>query len=486
MPRNGSGTFSLVAGNPVTTGTTISSTTTNNTFNDIAFALTGSISVDGQTTPTANLPMGNYAHTGVANASVRTQYASAAQVQDGALEYLGSVSGTDTITASAAVGMSAYTVGQTFRFIAAGANTGATTININGIGAKAVTKAGANVLNPGDLISGAVYEVIYDGTQFQLVMPPATNSTYTGFKNRIINGAMMIDQRNAGASVSTSSGGSIYTIDRFGAAYAQVSKFTIQQNAGSITPPVGFTNYLGATSSSPYTVLTADYFNLYQNIEGFNTSDLNWGTANAQTVTLSFWVRSSLTGTFGGSLINGASNYSYPFSYSIPVANTWTQISLTITGPTSGTWVGATNGIGISVQFGLGVGATYSGTAGAWASTNYLSATGATSVVGTSGATFYITGVQLEKGSTATSFDYRPYGTELQLCQRYYEVSPFGVWQANVFSGISFKVTKRATPTLVTLPSGGAYTSGPTANADGFTASYNFTSGLSWNASAEL
>jgi len=247
-----------------------------------------------------------------------------------------------------------------------------------------------------------------------------TSSTVFGFKNRIINGAMVIDQRNAGASVSTTTTGNFaYSLDRFSYLVSQASKFTIQQNAGSVTPPVGFSNYLGVTSSSAYSIISTDYFNISQPIEGFNTADLAWGTASAATITLSFWVRSSLTGTFGGSLRNSAANRSYPYTYTISSANTWEQKTITIAGDTSGTWVGATNGVGLQVLWGLGVGSTYSGTAGAWAATNYLSATGATSVVGTNGATFYITGVQLEKGSTATSFDYRPYTTELQLCQRY-------------------------------------------------------------------
>jgi hypothetical protein len=247
----------------------------------------------------------------------------------------------------------------------------------------------------------------------------STNAQYTGFKNRIINGAMVIDQRNAGASGTANA----YMVDRWQYFGSQASKLTWQQNAGSVTPPAGFSNYLGLTSSSAYTVGAGEIFAIYQPVEGFNFADMSWGTANAKTVTLSFWVRSSLTGTFGGTIQNYGGSRSYPISYTISSANTWEQKSVTVAGDTSGTWVGATNGVGVYVQFGLGVGSTYSGTAGAWASANYVSATGATSVVGTNGATFYITGVQLEKGSTATSFDYRPYGTELQLCQRYYERS---------------------------------------------------------------
>jgi hypothetical protein len=246
---------------------------------------------------------------------------------------------------------------------------------------------------------------------------------------------MVIDQRNAGASVTPTTSAVGYAVDRTPCSVSQNSKLTVQQNAGSVTPPTGFVNYLGVTSSSAYSILTSDFFNLAQNIEGFNVADLAWGTASAATVTLSFWVRSSLTGTFGGSLRNSAGNRSYPFSYTISTANTWEQKSITIAGDTSGTWL-TTNGTGITVSIGLGVGSTYSGTAGAWAGANYASATGATSVVGTNGATFYITGVQLEKGSTATSFDYRPYGTELQLCQRYYQ----GLSSSTVFSvlGVSY------------------------------------------------
>ena len=262
--------------------------------------------------------------------------------------------------------------------------------------------------------------IVLDGTNGITQADQFNSDSTFGFKNRIINGAMTIDQRNAGASVdTTTTGNPTFTLDRWAYQCSVVSKFTVQQNAGSVTPPTGFINYLGCTSSSAYSISSSDLFLLNQCVEGLNCTDLGWGTANAKTVTMSFWVRSSLTGTFGGSLSNSAFNRSYPFSYTISAANTWEQKSVTIAGDTSGTWL-TTNGIGIRVYFGLGVGSTYSGTAGSWQASGLISATGATSVVGTSGATFYITGVQLEVGSTATSFDYRPYGTELQLCQRYY------------------------------------------------------------------
>ena len=287
---------------------------------------------------------------------------------------------------------------------------------------------------------------------------------FYGFKNRIINGGMVIDQRNAGASVTPTNGQ--YLVDRFQAGLTQASKFSAQQNAGSVTPPVGFTKYLGITSLSAYSVGSGDLFNIGQRIEGFNTADLGWGTANAKTVTLSFWVYSSLTGTFGGVLGNNTGTRSYPYSYTISATNTWQQISVTIAGDTTGTW-DTSNAIGINVLWGLGVGSTYSATAGSWAAGNYVSATGATSVVGTNGATFYITGVQLEAGSTATSFDYRPYGTELDLCQRYFCVLgagngyniTLGVWFSTTQVNIcpSFPVTMRTAPSVYSTTGTGYY-----------------------------
>jgi hypothetical protein len=236
-------------------------------------------------------------------------------------------------------------------------------------------------------------------------------------RNRIINGDMRIDQRNAGASVTFDNG--VYPVDRFRSNASQTGKATAQQNAGAVTPPSGFINYLGITSSSSYSVTSSDYFTIQHNIEGLNVADLGWGAAGAATVTLSFWVRSSLTGSFGGALSNSAFNRSYPFSFTINAANTWEQKTITIAGDTSGTWL-TTNGAGIRLFFGLGVGSTGSTTANAWAAGNYYAPTSATSVVGTNGATFYITGVQLEAGTTASPFEYRSYGTELALCQRYY------------------------------------------------------------------
>jgi hypothetical protein len=255
-------------------------------------------------------------------------------------------------------------------------------------------------------------------------------------KNRIINGAMTIDQRNAGASVTAADG--VYTLDRWVTYTSQASKFTVQQNAGSVTPPLGYTNYLGITSSSSYSAVSGDYFGLAQFIEGYNVSDLSWGIASAQIITLSFWVRSSLTGTFSVSLANSANNRSYLATYTISSANTWEQKTLTITGDASGTWV-TNNGKGIRVWFDLGSGSSYNGTAGSWGASVVTRTSGSQSVVGTSGATFYITGVQLEVGSTATPFERRLYNQELANCQRYCRtIGNDGGTDKGMFSGVAY------------------------------------------------
>ena len=294
------------------------------------------------------------------------------------------------------------------------------------------------------------------------------NTAGIGFRNRLINSAMVIDQRNAGASVTPTTG--TYTLDRWRAYQNVAGKFTVQQSS---TAPAGFTNSTLITSTSAYTASGTDLFLFMQYIEGYNVADLGWGTANAQTVTLSFWVRSSLTGTFGGALVNGAEDRNYPFTYTISSANTFEYKTITIAGDTSGTWL-KTNGLGMEVNFGIGAGSTYSGTAGSWAAGAKFTATGATSVVGTSGATFYITGVQLEKATTASSFDFRSFGQELTLCQRYYSTSfPYGTapvqnsglytWKVTLltsgygtFSQIQYPVPMRITGTTITGYNGGA------------------------------
>lgn len=276
------------------------------------------------------------------------------------------------------------------------------------------------------------------------------------FRNRIINGDCRIDQRNAGASVTASG---TYPVDRF-VTYKDTAGGTLTGQRSTIVP-AGFVNSLSYTITSAFTPSSSEGNSFVQSIEGFNTADLGWGTANAQPITVSFWVRSSVIGTYGGSVRNDAGNRSYPFSYTITAANTWEYKTITIQGDTTGTWEKG-SARGIMLFFSLGTGSTLTGTAGAWAGANYINATGSTNITSTSGATFYITGVQLEKGSTATSFDLRPYEQELRMCQRYcyiagaisggytmtvgVGVSPTGssIWRCS----IALPVPLRTTPSL--------------------------------------
>ena len=282
-----------------------------------------------------------------------------------------------------------------------------------------------------------------------LTVNGAAVSGFTGFKNRLINPGMVIDQRNAGASV-TQTTSVVYTVDRWSCYGSAASKFTVQR---STTAPAGFTNSLLVTSSSAYTVGASEFFFVQQVIEGFNIADLGWGTANAATVTLSFQVRSSLTGTFGGTISNGATNRVYPFTYTISAANTFETKTITVAGDTTGTWSTDTNG-GVVVNFNMGAGASVSGTAGAWSGSTLRAPTGATSIVGTNGATWYITGIQLERGSNATSFEFRDYGRELALCQRYYyqysgeiTLAVFRTDTGLKSMTYTYKVSMRAAPT---------------------------------------
>jgi hypothetical protein len=264
-------------------------------------------------------------------------------------------------------------------------------------------------------------------------MTPTADSLQ-GFRNRLINSDMRIDQRNAGASVNMSA--VVLPVDRWKAFEDTDGDMTAEQVQDA---PSGFTDSVKITTTTADGSLSASqYARFFQAIEGLNVADLGWGTSSAKTVTLSFWVKSSLTGTFGGALENSAFNRSYPYTYTISVADTWEYKTVTIPGDTSGTWL-KDNGIGILVDFGLGVGSTFSGTAGSWAGAGYVSATGAVSVIGTLNATWYITGVQLEVGSVATPFERRPYGTELSLCERYCQtLDSAGGTDKAMFSGVAY------------------------------------------------
>jgi len=271
-------------------------------------------------------------------------------------------------------------------------------------------------------------------------------------RNRIINGDMRIDQRNAGASVT---GNSVYSVDRFYQVNNVVGcTYSVQQDSSA---PQGFTNSLKVTITAAASPVGNTQVSFRQYIEGFNTADLNWGTANAKTVTLSFWVKSSLTGTFGGAISNNAFDRLYAYEYTINSANTWEYKTVTIAGDTTGTWETG-NSAGMRVYFGLGA-TNYSKAAGVWGSAFAVQSTGSVDLCATNGATWQITGVQLEAGSVATPFEHRQYGQELALCQRYYQrtkrtgdattcIGNGHIYNSlTAYSVYNFKQTMRSAPT---------------------------------------
>ena len=274
-----------------------------------------------------------------------------------------------------------------------------------------------------------------------------------GFRNRIINGDMRIDQRNAGAS-QTPTADDTFNVDRWAAGINVASKFSMQQNTADAPTTQGFSHCVKITSLSAYSLGAGDVAVFKQTVEGLNMADFAWGTASAKAVTLSFWVRSSLTGTFGGTMMNSAQNRAYPFTYTISAANTWEQKTINVAGDTTGTWL-TTNGAGIKLGFQLGVGSTFTGTAGSWSANNYWGATGATNILGTNGATWYVTGVQLEAGTVASPFERRDYGRELMMCQRYYQTNSYRIVTSGNYYDVSF-TNMRAAPTVAELSRDGA------------------------------
>jgi hypothetical protein len=206
MSRDGAGTYNLPAGNPVVTGTTISSTWANNTLNDIATALTNSIAKDGQTTPTANLPMGTKRLTGLGAATALTDAAQATQVQNNSFIYLASVAGTNTVTGSATPTPAAYAAGQVFRFNPANTNTGATTINVSSIGPADLYANNAACVG-GELIQNVPASVIHDGTRFHLISngAPALIAVVQTLTNKRITARVKSEAFNATPTISTDS-----------------------------------------------------------------------------------------------------------------------------------------------------------------------------------------------------------------------------------------------------------------------------------------
>ena len=280
-------------------------------------------------------------------------------------------------------------------------------------------------------------------------------STQPTFRNRIINGNMTIDQRGGTATINAT--GVTYNVDRWlGRGVASAGVFTLAQDT---TSPANFTNSLKATvTTADSSIASGSSYRVQQMVEGYNIANLNWGTSDAQSVSLSFWVRSSVTGTFGGSVANGDYNRFNVFSYTISSANTWEYKTVTIAGDTSGTWV-TNNALGLRLNFSLGAGSTLLTSAGSWGSSAKEGVTGQTNVIATNSATFYVTGVQLEAGTTATDFENLQYGTQLALCQRYFERYNGGV-DGGIPHGVArtdlgnrpetnlFYLEKRANPTI--------------------------------------
>ena len=235
-------------------------------------------------------------------------------------------------------------------------------------------------------------------------------------RSKIINGAMVHDQRNAGSAVTHTGSANLYVLDRWVCNSTGTPQFSVQRVADG---PTGFSYSSKLTTTTSGTPAAGDLSYYAHYIEGNNVADLVFGTANAKTITVSFYVKSSLTGTFGGALKNAVPNRAYPFSYTITSANTWEYKTVTIAGDTTGTW--ATDAtIGLNLAFDTGSGSNNKGTAGAWAATADLGVTGGVNLVESASATWQITGVQLETGTNATPFEYRSYGDELLRCSRYF------------------------------------------------------------------
>jgi hypothetical protein len=244
----------------------------------------------------------------------------------------------------------------------------------------------------------------------------------TGFRNRIINGDGNIDQRNSG-STTVPGVGAVNFIDRWKMNVFGSGRLTIGQNYGGVTAPDGFVSYIGMKTTTTSTPAANDYNFLTQMIEGSNLIDLQFGTANAKSFTISFWAYSSLTGTFGGSIRNSSATRSYPFTYTISSSNTWEKKTVVIPGDTTGTWSTSHLG-GLEIIFVVSNGTTWQATPFAWAAGNYTGPSGSlVNLIGTLNATLYLTGIQVEIGSVATPYERRNYGHEFALCQRYYQIT---------------------------------------------------------------
>ena len=314
------------------------------------------------------------------------------------------------------------------------------------------TAAAPTVTNTGDTDTGMYFPAANEvAVAAGGSVAAAFNSNGLFFRNRIINGDMRIDQRNAGASITLSTT-TQYPVDRF-ASFKGTSGATVTAQQSS-TAPTGFVNSIVYTVSTGSSPAAGDINGFWQQIEGTNVSDLAWGSASALPITVSFWVRASVTGTYSFSLNNSAVDRFYVATYTVNSANTWEYKTIAIAGDTSGTWL-RTTGVGIQIVWDLGYGSNFNGTAGSWGSSTIRRTSGSVQLVANTGATLYITGVQLETGSVATPFERRPFGTELMLCQRYYQTVRACAQDNGAAAStkaytipVNFNVAMRAAPTI--------------------------------------
>jgi hypothetical protein len=358
---------------------------------------------------------------------------------------LSAVSGTNTIVATGPLSLTAYASGKWFKFVPANTNTGAVTINISTLGARSITKYGSTALVAGDLVVGMEAVLVDDGTRLQLINPRSVDlgTTVTGtlpianggtgattvagalanlglvtqptYRNRLINGDFNINQR---AATSTTAGGT-YIADRWSLSSSNANITHSLFSTANLTPNPTAGRLTATTGTAAG---AANFWGLVQSIEGTLVADLRWGTASASTITVSFWLRSSITGTFGVAIRNSAINRSYVTSVTQNVAGTWEYKTVTIPGDQSGTWL-TTAAAGIIVHITAGAGTNFLTTANTWTAGNFLGPTGMTNAMATNGNTFDVTGVQVESGSVATPYEFRPFTSEILLCQRYYFTS---------------------------------------------------------------
>lgn len=433
MPFNGNGVWTAPAGNPVVTGTVISSSVQNNTIADIATALTDCVTRDGQSPLTVNMPAGGFQITNLGNATTRGAAVNAGQIQDGGLTTLVTVAGTDTITAGTAPLITAYVSGQTFDFIAAGANTtNAVTLNINTLGAVPVTKLGALALAPGDIQTGQVVRVRYDGAEFQVISPLSSTAS-ASFRNKLINGNFDFWQRGVSFNITASAA---YTADRWlagsgtgGAAACVVARAPLaagQELAGQA--PTNFALNFVQTGAAGTTAPS-----LIQKIESVRTlqNGLVALTFYASVAAGTLAVSPQVAQFFGtGGSPSGSTFTNFP---ACTLTTTMQKFTVYATVPSiTGKTIGTNGDDGLWLTLGFPAGATFN---------------------------VVLEQVQLERG-TATPFESKPPEIELALCQRYFQTVPAIAATTVALYSQSLPVQMRGVPAIsstVTPGSGAAY-----------------------------